>query len=166
MNEQPNYQFTMEDVTINAHKAIYHVAEVPNEDVWIDFNLLSHVIKLVLHVFDAGLDKSVTTGATYVRFLGKSDTTSTLEFNLIVTEPVPEGNGIAYKEVPDETDKYVRFHHKGSRSHMLPAYEIMQEWMANQGVTQSEKPMLRMYANTKHDFPESELISELLIPIN
>lgn len=165
MNEQPNYQFSMEEVTINAHKALYHVAEVPDEDVWIDFNLLSHVIKLVLHVFDQGMDKSVTTGATYARFLGSENGKATLEFNLIVTEPVPEGNGISYKEVPDETGNYVRFQHKGSRSHMEPAHHVMREWMAQQGYEQSEKPMLRMYANTKHDFPESELISELLIPI-
>ncbi|MEN7551088.1 AraC family transcriptional regulator [Rapidithrix thailandica] len=71
-----------------------------------------------------------------------------------------------FKTKPIESQKYVKFVHKGSHETCMDTYDsIYAQWMVHVQKEFADKPILEFYVNDEADTPKEELLTEIHIPI-
>jgi effector-binding domain-containing protein len=64
--------------------------------------------------------------------------------------------------------KYVTATHKGPYKDMMPAYDAIQKWIDENGLKtdySEDRPCYEFYLNSPMEVPESELLTEIAIPV-
>jgi AraC family transcriptional regulator len=71
--------------------------------------------------------------------------------------------GMLVEQMPEQ--KYLKFLLKGAYQGVWPAFEYMFRYVTNNGYQLASQPCIENYLNDPNITPESELLTELLIPI-
>ncbi|MCL1948361.1 MAG: GyrI-like domain-containing protein [Turicibacter sp.] len=158
-------EIKLEERSFEGQKVIYLNATVPNEDLFIPFNMLSYLIKLPLHLFDKEMDPAVATGATYIKILHEHGGETDVEVCMPVDVEVPEGNGVFFKDAETVTGKFVTAYHQGPRDNLAELFGLANEWINDSGIKQGEGPVILSLPNNKHMVPESQLLTEIIFPV-
>jgi effector-binding domain-containing protein len=85
-----------------------------------------------------------------------------VEIGFPVSKKLPGEGEIKQSEIP--AGRYVECMYKGVYAEMVPAYDAMNKWIADNGY-EAVGSTYEYYYNSPRDVPESELLTKIMLPL-